>query len=223
MKTKFFFLPLLTFASSLFAQDSGSYSSLVASHAVKISPFHLASFYPTIQLAYEIKVAKRFSIQLEGGYVLNYKVNEDPAYQDKRGVKAKLELHYYMLPSERAKLIYYGALEIYWNVVDFNRLTSQQECFDIECNHVFTRQYTYKVMYREPGVGLKVGFMKYFSDFFMDINSGWALRFITYTDSSWPTAFAEEGNGSGMFPIPNEEDRITLSPIFGIRFGYRLH
>lgn len=217
---KFFLLPSLFFTSSVFAQDSILYSSLIPHHALKISPFHLFSFYPTIQLAYEIKVVERFSVQLESGYVLDYKMKEDPAYQDKRGVKAKLELHYYMLPSERANLIYYGAAEIYWNAVNFDRLTSQQECFDIDCNHIFTRQYTYKTMYREPGIGLKIGFVKYFSDFFMDINSGWGVRFIDYTDPSVPAGLLDNGNDWRM--IPNEADRITLSPIVGIRFGYRL-
>ena len=219
---KFFFLPALFLASSVFAQDSLLYSSLIPRHAVKISPLHLLNFYPTIQLAYEIKVAKRFSLQLEGGYVLNYNLNENPEYQDKRGAKAKVELHYYMLPSKRANLIFYGAAEVYWNAVDFDRLTSQAECFDINCNHAYTREYTNTVTYREPGVGLKLGFMKYFDDFFMDINSGWGVRFINYTDPSRPTGLINDVNEWGMISIPNESDRVTLSPIVGIRFGYRI-
>jgi len=220
--TKLFPLLVSLLASSAFAQDSLLYSLLIPRQAVKISPFHLLSFYPTLQLAYENKVARRFSVQLEGGYVLHYKMNEDPRYQHKRGVKAKLELHYYMLPSERARLIYYAAAEVYWNAVNFDRLTSQQECFDINCSHVFTRQYTYTVRYREPGFGVKLGFIKYFSDFFMDINSGWGVRFINYTDPSAPPGLINDVNNWGMISIPNEDDRTTLSPIIGIRFGYRL-
>jgi hypothetical protein len=202
------------------AQDS-LYSKLVPRHAVKISPFHLFGFYPTIQVAYEFKVGNRASIQLEGGYVLNYQVNQSLQYQDKRGAKGKLEFHYYSLPSLRAKLIYYVAGEVYYNAVDFDRLTTEQECFDIECNHVFTRQFKYKVMYREPGIGLKVGFIKYFGDFFMDVNSGWAVRFITYTDTFSGNDFVND-NVSWFFAIPNEEDRTILSPIVGLRMGYRL-
>jgi len=211
-------LPL--FLITLHVQGQDSLYSLIPSHALKISPFHLFGFYPTLQLAYEAKISKRLSFQLEGGYVLNYQAN-DTQYQDKRGGKGKVELHYYTLPSQRARLIYYGAVELYYNAVNFDRLTSQQECFDIECNHTFTRQYNYKLMYREPGVGLKVGFIKYFSDIFMDINSGWALRFITYTDTFPGNDFVND-NVAWAFPIPNEDDRTTLSPIVGIRLGYRL-
>ena len=218
---KYCFWYALFFTTSVFAQDSLLYESLIPRHAVKISPLHLFSFYPTIQLAYEFKIVRRITAQLEGGYVLNYKINDNTEYQDKRGAKAKLELHYYMLPSQRAKLIFYGATEIYWNAVNFDRLTSQVECFDIECNHVYTRQYTYKVTYREPGFGFKLGFIKYFSDFFMDINSGWAVRFISYEDPFTATEFVNDV-AAWAFPIPNEEDRVTLSPIVGVRFGYRL-
>lgn len=219
---KFFILPFLFLAQCLLAQDSLLYSSLVPRHALKISPFHLFGFYPTIQVAYEMKVARRFTLQLEGGYVVRYQ-NNDTEYQDKRGVKGKLELHYYMLPSARARLIYYGAAEIYWNAVNFDRVTSQQECFDLECNHVYMREYKYKVMYREPGIALKAGFVKYFGYFFMDINSGWGIRFVDYTDPSFGEGITNEVNGWGMISIPNEDDRIALSPIFGIRFGYLLH
>lgn len=218
---KFLLLPVLfVTAFDLKAQDS-LYATLVPRHALKISPFHLFGFYPTLQLAYEVKIGSRATIQLEGGYVLNYQINQDTQYQDKRGAKGKLELHYYSLPSQRAKLIYYVAGEFYYNAVNFDRLTTQQECFDIECNHTFTRQFTYKVMYREPGVGLKVGFIKYFDDFFMDINSGWAIRFISYTDTFQGNDFIND-NVSWFFAIPNEEDRTILSPIVGIRLGYRL-
>ena len=189
----------------------------VPRHAVKFSPFHLAGFYPTLQLAYEMRLARRFTVQTEGGVVLNYPYNENKAYQNKRGAKAKLEVHYYVLPSARAKLIYYAALELYWNGVNFDRLMSQQECYDVECNHVYTREFTYKVTYREPGFGLKAGFVKYFSRaLFMDINSGWGVRFVDYTDP-----FETNDNiGVNWFVIPNEEDRIVLSPIVGVRLGY---
>ncbi|MBA4058641.1 MAG: hypothetical protein C0490_28250, partial [Marivirga sp.] len=66
------------------------------------------------------------------------------------------------------------------------------------------------------------GFIKYFGDFFMDINSGWAVRFITYTDTLPGNDFIND-NVAWAFSIPNEDDRTTVSPIVGIRFGYRLH
>jgi hypothetical protein len=221
MKRSLFFL-LVVFSSRANAQDSLLYPMLVPHHAVKISPFHLVSFYPTIQLAYEVKMARRATIQLEGGYVLDYPTNINDDYRDKRGVKAKLELHYYMLPSRRANLVYYGALELYWNAVDFDRLTTQTECFDANCNHTFTRQYWYTVNYREPGFGFKLGFVKYFSDFFMDINSGWGVRFITYS-SEPEMSFGPVTDVMGWQSFsPNEEDRTALSPIVGMRFGYRI-
>lgn len=221
---RFLLWPFFFISSISFAQDSLFYSALIPRHALKVSPNHLFNFYPTIQLAYEIKVAPKFSLQLEGGYVVNYRSFEDPEYKDKRGVKTRLELHYYLWPRDRGKLIYYGAAELYWNAVNFDRDVSQTECFDIECNHTFTKSYTYTVMFREPGGGLKLGFIKYFSPrFFMDINSGWVVRFITYTDRSAPAGVGEPVNeGWAMFSIPNETDRTIPSPVVGIRFGYRI-
>ncbi len=212
---------LVIISTECIAQDSLLYQSFIPRHAVKISPFHLLSFYPTIQLAYEVKIAKRLSFQIEGGYVINYKVNVDPEYQNKRGGKGKLELHYYMLPSTRAQLIFYGAAELYYNAVDFDRRVTREECFNTDCNQRITRQYTTKVMYREPGIGLKMGFVKYFSDFFIDINSGWAIRFISYTESENIRNFFNNDNMRWL-NIPNEEDRVALAPIIGIRLGYRL-
>lgn len=216
---RLFIIFFLLISGTSFGQDS-LLNKLIPRHALKFSPYHMIGFYPTLQLAYEAKVAHRFTVQLEGGYVLDYPFNHDQSYQNKRGGKGKLELHYYMLASRRARLIYYGALELYYNAVDFSRLNTQVECYDIECNHTYRRTFNYTVTYREPGFGFKVGFVKYFSRFFMDINSGWGLRFIDYTDPHEPVG--NDGGWGSLFPIPNEEDRVTPSPIVGIRLGYRL-
>ena len=195
------------------AQDS-LFIRFVPKQAVKISPFHLVSFYPTLQLAYEMRVASRFTVQAEGGVVLNA-FNDNDRFQNKRGAKAKLELHYYFWPVARAKMIFYGAFELYWNAVNFDRRGVQEECFDVDCNHRYTREFNYKVTYREPGFGVKAGFVKYFSKFvFMDINSGWGVRFIDYTDpfnNRAPATFFWEPL------IPMREDRVVLSTIVGIR------
>ncbi len=215
---RFFIAPVMLMAFSGSAQDSLLFKRFVPRHAIKISPFHLVGFYPTFQLSYETRVANRFTVQAEGGVVFDNAFEEDEDFQDKRGAKAKLELHYYVLPSARAKMISYLAMELYWNAVNFDRRQVQQECYDVECNHTYTREFDYKVTYREPGFGLKVGFVKYFSRFlFMDINSGWRVRFVDYTD---PFSTAEDAINSWLPPIPNETDRVSLSPIVGIRFGY---
>lgn len=204
-------------AITVSAQDS-LFLRFVPRQAVKISPFHLVSFYPTFQLAYEMRVANRFTVQVEGGVVLDYPLVDDENFQDKRGAKAKLELHYYVLPSARAKLIYYLAFELYLNAVNFDRSQVQEECYDLECNHRYTRKFKYKVTYREPGFGIKAGFVKYFSRrVFIDINSGWGVRFIDYAD---PFNNGAEVSFGWLPPIPNEADRVVLSPIVGIRFGY---
>jgi len=212
-------VPIMLLTIGVKAQDS-LFIRFVPRQAIKISPFHLVSFYPTLQLAYEMRVASRFTVQAEGGVVLNA-FNDNQRFQNKRGAKAKLELHYYFFPLARAKMIYYAAFELYWNAVNFDRRQVQEECFDLECNHRYTREFNYRVTYREPGFGVKAGFVKYFSrSVFMDINSGWAVRFIDYND---PYDNGDEVSLGWLPPIPNEEDRVVLSPIVGIRFGYILH
>lgn len=213
-------LPVLFVAWSAAAQDSLAFRRLIPRHTVKFSPNHLINFYPTLQLAYEARLAERVSIQVEGGYVLNYPINEDTDYQNKRGAKTKLELHYYMLPRERANLVFYGALELYWNAVNFDRENTRQECYDAECNHLYTRQLYYTVKYREPGFGLKLGFVKYIGRFMIDVNSGWIVRFIDYSD---PYASLNDTNNLGwiLFSM-NEEDRVTALPVIGFRLGYRI-
>lgn len=213
-------LPVLFLSWSAVAQDSLLFRRLIPHHTIKFSPNHLINFYPTLQLAYEARLANRVSVQVEGGYVLNYPMNEDTDYRNKRGAKTKLEFHYYVLPSERANLIYYGALEFYWNAVNFDRKNTQQECYDADCNHLYNRQFYYTVKYREPGFGLKLGFAKYIGRFMIDVNSGWIVRFIDYMD-----LYADANNTNNMgwtFFIVNEEDRVTASPVIGFRLGYRI-
>jgi hypothetical protein len=205
------------------AQDSLSMEALVPGKAIKVSPLHLFNFYPTIEISYEHRIAKRVTLQLEGGYVLDYG-SYDTDFIDKRGVKTKLEARYYFWARDERRKLYYMAAEGYWNAVNFDRKSSRIECFDNDCQSQFVRFYDYKMEYRESGFTLKVGFLKYFgaSDVFIDINSGWTIRNVQYREPEELASGGFEDDSVIFFEIPNENDRIAVSPNFGIRFGYRI-
>ena len=211
---------LILTSTSLLAQEWDSTRTAVPVHAIKVSPLHLLNFYPTIEVSYEQKILPRFTLQAEGGYVLDYPNGEDELYQHKRGVKLKLEGRYYLGPIMRDK-IYYVAIEPYANVINFDRYGAVEECFDVECRHPYTRQIFFKVKYRERGGSLKIGvFWNLGSNFFLDMSIGATLRDVIYEEPllhrevglNWERSFIE---------IPNEDDRVAGAPYMGMRFGYR--
>ncbi len=218
------FLILFLATGSCFAQDSTRFGKLIPRSALKFAPATLVNFYPTLEFSYEQKIASRFSIQIGYGYVIKIDKSFDPEYQNKRGYKGKIEIRYYLMPSERNNLVYYVAPGGYWNVVDFDRETSQQECYDLSCTHTFTRYYNYVVNYREHGFTLKFGFVKHFSkSIFIDVNGGWSFRYIDYDEPLIPPGINNLFEDDVFFfaNIPKEEDWFTLTPLIGFRVGYR--
>lgn len=209
--------------SNIYAQDSLTVDMLVPDRAIKLSPLHLINFYPTMEVSYEQKIAKRVTVQAELGYVINYYWLfdiYDTDFKNKRGIKAKLEGRYYFWGRVDRKKIYYFAFEPYMNIINFDREDERQECFDLECNSIYSRKYDYNMEYREKGVSFKAGFIRYYSDFFLDLNSGITIRNIRYHEPDWlPPGFTDDDWG---FDIPNERDRVVPSLHFGIRLGYRL-
>lgn len=217
---------LLILGSVCFAQDSTRFDKLIPRHALKFAPLTLANFYPTIELSYELKVARRITAQVGYGYALaRIDKSFDPKFQDKRGYKVKFEIRYYVLPSTRYNLSYYVSPGVYYNNIRFDRETSQQECYDLSCTNTFTRYYNYVVKYQERGFTLKFGFVKHFSkSIFMDVNGGWSFRFIDYDKPAIPPGinnFFGDDNILLFENIPKEEDWFTLTPIIGFRVGYR--
>jgi len=201
----------LLVVSDCFGQES--------THAIKFSPFHLIGFYPTIQLAYERGLTDNFSLQGEVGYVLRYK-SDDIEFKDKRGIKLKVEPRFHLLPDIYRERSSYIAGEIYLNAINFDRQEWRTECFDVECQNNYLQRYDYLVRYREMGFGFKYGFARYFDDFIVDLNCGWAVRFVDYKKPDLLRQFLEEE--SEWFEIPNERKRVGFMPLVGIRFGYRL-
>jgi hypothetical protein len=201
-------------------KDSLTMAMLVPRQAVKLSPLHLINFYPTIELSFEQKIAPQVTLQLEGGYVLNYSNDWDEDFLDKRGVKLKLESRYYFFGRTDRRKIYYLAGEAYTNIINFERRSSREECFDAACEHMFIRYENAKMAYREKGFTVKAGLIKYAGKkFFFDFNSGWTIRDIEYRELT--NILSEERDFFEFFDIPNEEDRIVLSPNVGARIGYR--
>lgn len=208
------------FAATVFAQDSLTVEMLVPDKAIKISPLHLISFYPTIEVSYEQKMLSRTTLQLELGYVLDYGKARSREFVDMRGVKTKLEGRYYYHGRLDRKKLSYLSLEPYINVINFDRQDFLQECFDLECHHIYTREYFYRIKYREQGASIKTGRIRYLtSDLFIDINFGLTLRNIQYIE---PDNLIREFDSWGILDIPNEKDRVGLSPNLGVRIAYRV-
>ena len=139
----YLFLPITIFYAGVsFAQggrDSLTMTMLVPQQAIKFSPLHLINFYPTLEFSFEQKVSSQVSMQLEVGYVLDYNNDYDDDFLNKRGVKLKLEGRYYFFGRTDKRKIYYLAGEAYANVINFDRASSTQECFDATCDNIFIR------------------------------------------------------------------------------------
>jgi hypothetical protein len=199
------------------ARDSTDVKWLAPSKVIKFSPLHLMNFYPTIELSYEHRVADRFTLQGEFGYVLDYENNTDTEFKDKRGFKAKLEPRYYLAYSEK-HMSFYTSAEVYFNHINFDRETYVNGCIDQRCDFQFVQRTNFEVKYREHGASIKLGWIIHMHRFLFDLNSGWTVRFIRYS--------GQHENFDDMVEVldfgPNEADRTRLSPNLGIRFGYRL-
>lgn len=187
-------------------------------HALKFSPFHLIGFYPSFQLAYEVGISNRLGLQVDAGYILTNYNSTNTDYQNKRGTKLKADIRYYFHSLPNSPDGFYSALETHLNYVNFDRQETTTECFDASCQNMFVRYYSTMVKYRENGGSVKVGYLIFFDNsFLMDVSVGWSLRNIRYY-----------GTGSNTNDVitffsfePNEEDRVVITPILGIRIGYR--
>jgi len=186
---------------------------------IKVSPFHLVNFYPSVQLAYELQFPKNYSLQLDAGYVFDLEETSD-MYKNKRGVKLKTELRYYIETKKRARLLYVS-FEPYANLINFDRNEFKTECFDVECTVLFRREYNYLVRYRETGASFKLGIQMQRKRFLFDFNHGLMVRNINYKKPFIPAGI--DDNIIRIWNIfPNEEKRIVLGPVVGIRAGYLL-
>lgn len=212
---------LVDAASAQGGKDSLTMAMLVPKQAVKFSPLHLINFYPTLEFSFEQKIASKVTLQLEGGYVLDYDNDTNDSFLNKRGAKVKLEARYYFFGRTDKRKIYYIAGEGYANIINFDRTTSTQECFDVNCENIFIRFQDAKMAYREKGFTIKAGLIKYAGEhFFFDFSSGWTIRNIEYRELT--NVLADDNDDVWDFlDIPNEDDRIALSPNVGARVGYR--
>lgn len=216
-------ITLLFIGTGLSAQPRHDSTSRVPFSVVKVSPYHLLNFYPTVELSYEQRIFPHITVQAEGGYVLDYGSNQDIKFQNKRGVKLKLEGRYYFDVTAERATIFYSALEPYTNIIDFDRYGVVQECFDGACSHPYNREFDIEVNYRERGASVKIGALWFTGlGFLMDLSVGCTLRDIVYDQPPLPPG-AVINDEPGFFRIrPDEQDRQDLSPAVGIRIGYRL-
>jgi hypothetical protein len=159
------------------------------------------------------------TIQLDGGYIINYK-SDELKFKDKSGFKIKVEpRHYFGTRSDNFG--FYVALELYHNRVSFDHNNTQTECFDESCMDKYRRTYFYRARYEEYGVAAKVGMLIYFFDnFIVDYNLGIGERFIDYTFPGYIRI--DRDPLSDQFDVPRTTDRNALAPFINFRVGYRI-
>ncbi|MBX2965756.1 MAG: hypothetical protein KF845_06395 [Cyclobacteriaceae bacterium] len=221
---KFIFFLLISGVGTLYAQPHEEKDSLRFSYlpryTIKVSPLHVFNFYPSIQVAYEHHLKNNFTLQTDAGYVFSID-NLDRRFKNKRGAKLKLELRYYLTDLIRPKGAHYFSLEPYANIINFDRIIQQTECFDLECTQLYTRWYEYVVKYREQGFSLKYGINRYRGRVTYDMNLGLTLRNVEYKKPAIARGLNQPDTWA-WFEIPNERKRTTIGPAAGFRFGYRL-
>lgn len=192
--------------------------------AVKLSMLHVFYFYPSMQIAVEHKLFKRFNLQYDLGVVFNISSNNSEMYQNKKGFRGIAELRYY-IPSP-PKVPFYIAGEFYCSRITFNRsLVMGYECGGGDCASF--EYVTFKVRNNHQGIGLKYGILLYPGwnrnrSLFFDINGGLAYRSIAYYEIEKPIANNSEffNDDSSNFFYPNENDRTEFRPVLGVRIGY---
>jgi len=203
------------------SQDSLSFKNVENRNIksiIKFSPLHLINFYPSIQVAYEHRLTPATSLQIDLGYVFyNFST---PEFIRKNGFKAKAEYRYYLKDERTDRKSPYLSAEPYINAVNFHREENTIQCFDLDCQLQFSQKIRYLVQYRETGFSLKYGqVFTMWNNFIFDLNYGMTIRIIRYKekgrDSSPPQDFFD-----GFLSIPNERNRIGISPALGLRVGY---
>ncbi len=188
-------------------------------HVIKVSPLHLINFYPSVQIAYERHIKNNISLQLDVGYVFH--TNYNLKFQNTRGTKLKTEIRYYLNGMVTRAYANYLSAEPYANIINFDREISQTECFDLDCTIQYWRWYNFKVRYREQGLSFKYGYYRYRGKIIMDLNFGLMLRNVDYKKPEIPRG-VDQPDEWQWFEIPKEDKRITIGPVAGIRFGYRI-
>jgi hypothetical protein len=202
----------------VWAQDTTATNDLLAHvprQAIRFSPLHLLSFYPTLQFSVEQRLYRQLTLVGEYGQVLNY--SNSNKYSNKRGYKAKGELRYYITQYKR--LTVYAAGEYYWNAIRFDRWAQRREYFD---QYPILVKFPYMVTNNEYGVALKGGFLIQMPHkMFFDFNVGLRMRVIDYDK---PVLDMDErdarDDGRGGLE-PEEDDRTVPGIVVGVRFGYR--
>jgi hypothetical protein len=196
-------------------------SAMLPRHVLKFSPFHLLNFYPTVQLAYERHIYKEWTLQFDAGIAVSSNLGgfENEDLKNKKGYKLKIEPHYNFFIDKSSDFLLYGATEFYFNHIRFDHSNTQTECFDESCIDRYERTYRYRATYEESGVALKIGIVRYVGRFLLDTNVGIGIRSINYTLPSYIKL--QERRDLGL-DIPRIEDRVAFTPIFNLRFGYKI-
>jgi hypothetical protein len=213
MNRLLFVIAILMTVGTATAQTDPEAITFPARHAFKVNVLQMVSFYPTIPLAYEVRIAPQHSLQFEAGYVFSVEGSE--MYANKRGAKLRTGWRWYVSNLTRSKSTHdYFMLEPYANIIDFDRQTNTVDCSTGNC---VERTYYRTIKNRESGVGLKWGHIGYGKHVVYDVNVGVRLRNVRYDDNE------PADNDITIFSLPqiNENDRLALGFVVGFSLGWR--
>lgn len=216
---------LLFISAAAVAQDSDRYDQAVPHQAIKFSPGHLLiNYHPTVEFAYEQRIAHRWTIQGEYGQIVNlqgtYRENriEDAWDSDRKGFKAKLEARYYVYATHRARFVWYSAGELYYNNINYKKQMITYEYYDDAKDALYEKNYRQRVYHEEKGLSGKFGFLWNMGPVLLDVNGGLCYRFIHY--SKILPAF--DLDDDSFFEFSNDEtSRDEAGLVLGVRVGYR--
>ncbi|MBT1710111.1 hypothetical protein KK062_17830 [Fulvivirgaceae bacterium PWU5] len=219
------FFALLLINTAAFAQSTDEYDLAVPRHAFKFSPGHLMNFHPTVQFAYEQRVARRLTLQGEYGHVINAQHNDERGFanyddewnSDRKGYKTKLEAHYYVYATKNGRFAWYSAAELYYNHISYTKQRTTSEYYGETPDTRYEKIHRQRVHYDEGGFNFKFGFVYTMGPVLLDINAGLGHRFIQYNKIL--PVFKESRD---WFEFgPREESRNQPGLAMGVRIGYR--
>jgi hypothetical protein len=216
---------LLLISTASIAQDPDLQDLAVPRHAIKFSPGHvLLNYHPSVQLAYEQRIARQWTIQGEYGHILDigsegserYLGTSENYISDRKGYKAKLEGRYYVVATKRGRFAWYAAGELYYNHLAYTKELTTTEFSEPD---IVTVTYRQRVYNEEKGFNMKYGFVWNVGPLLVDVNAGVGYRIIHYT-KLYPV-FQQDDVFKWLDTTPSEESRNTPGLALGFRIGYR--
>lgn len=216
---------LILVSTAAVAQTTDRYDLAVPRHAIKFSPGHLLiNYHPTVEFAYEQRIAPRLTLQGEYGQIVNALSTttenriEDAWDSDRNGYKAKLEARYYVVATRKGRFTMYAAGELYYNNINYLKQIVTREYYDETPDALYEKTHRQRIYYEEKGISGKFGFLVNMGPVLLDVNAGLRFRSIHYSKI---LPVFEDDEDSFLDFSNDERSRDEPGLVLGVRLGYR--